>query len=58
MRVFFGRGLFLFIATFLLFYFIAKYSLVSSVELSLIMVAIFIFIFGSIILLSKYKEKP
>jgi hypothetical protein len=58
MRVFFGRGLFLFIATFLLFYFIAKYSLVSSVELSLIIVAIFIFIFGSIILLSKYKEKP
>ena len=57
MRVFFGRGLFLFIATFLLFYFIAKYSLVSSVELSLIIVAIFIFIFGSIILLSKYKEK-
>ena len=49
MRVFFGRGLFLFIATFLLFYFIAKYSLVSSVELSLIIVAIFIFIFGSII---------
>ena len=58
MRVFFGRWLFLFIATFLLFYFIAKYSLVSSVELSLIIVAIFIFIFGSIILLSKYKEKP
>jgi hypothetical protein len=58
MGIFFGRGLFLFIATFLLFYFIAKYSLVPSIELSLIIVAIFVFIFGGIILLNKYKERP